>query len=93
MINGSDDVNKLYQEKHHYKTTLVQKNLYIENNYVENNLACVEDCRPTSCFCIYLGGNLMAWRSKKQNVVSRSTAEAEYKSLANAVSEGITYSH
>lgn len=31
----------------------------------------------------------MAWRSKKHIVVSMSTLEAEYRSLANVVFEGI----
>jgi hypothetical protein len=32
---------------------------------------------------------MVSWRSKKQNVVARSTAEAEYRAMAHGVSEGL----
>lgn len=35
------------------------------------------DRRSTSGYCTYIWGNLVTWRSKKQAVVSRSSAEAE----------------
>jgi histone deacetylase 1/2 len=38
--------------------------------------------RSTSGACIYLGPNLVSWWAKKQTLVSRSSAEAEYRSLA-----------
>ncbi|XP_074374435.1 uncharacterized protein LOC141714838 [Apium graveolens] len=47
----------------------------------------VVDRRSTSGYCTYVWGNLVTWRSKKQNVVARSSAEAEFRSLANGVSE------
>ena len=45
------------------------------------------DRRSTSRYCTYVWGNLVTWRSKKQNVVARSSAEAEYRSMANGVCE------
>ena len=49
----------------------------------------VPDRRSTSGMCTYVWGNLVTWRSKKQSVVSRSSAEAELRSLASGVCEGI----
>ena len=43
--------------------------------------------RSTSGFCAFVGGNLVTWRSKKQSVVARSSAEAEYRAMAQGVCE------
>lgn len=43
------------------------------------------DGKSISGYCIYVGGNLVTWRSKKQNVVSRLSAEVEYRSMAQIV--------
>ena len=45
------------------------------------------DRRSTSGYCTFLGGNLVTWRSKKQNVVARSSAEAEFRAMAQGVCE------
>ncbi|KAL0536239.1 hypothetical protein IC582_025181 [Cucumis melo] len=44
--------------------------------------------RPsTTGYCFYLGDSLISWRSKKQNVVSRSSTKSEYRALADATAE------
>ena len=43
--------------------------------------------RSTSGFCIFFGDSLVAWSSKCQAIVSRSSTEAEYRVVANAAAE------
>lgn len=43
--------------------------------------------RSTSGYCVMVGSNPVIWRSKKHDVVSRSSAEAEYRSMAHATQE------
>ncbi|CAN6461482.1 unnamed protein product [Victoria cruziana] len=38
--------------------------------------------RSTTGYCVYLGGNLVIWRSKRQSVCTRSSAEVEYRVVA-----------
>ncbi|WMV55458.1 hypothetical protein MTR67_048843 [Solanum verrucosum] len=45
------------------------------------------DRRSSSRYCTFLGGNLMTWRSGKQNVVARSSAESKFRFMAMGVCE------
>ncbi|KAK2984954.1 hypothetical protein RJ640_013380 [Escallonia rubra] len=49
----------------------------------------VDDRCSTSGYFTFVGGNLVTWRSKKQNVVARSSAEAEFRGIALGVCEAL----
>ncbi|GJX79318.1 ribonuclease H-like domain-containing protein [Tanacetum coccineum] len=56
--------------------------------YSDADLAgCPATRRSTSGYCVFLGNNLLSWSSKRQHMLSRSSAEAEYRDVANVVTE------
>lgn len=67
------------------KTTYRGINLFTDADWAGS----VEDRRSTSGYCSFVWGNLVTWRSKKQSVVARSSAEAELRSLALGICEGL----
>ncbi|CAL2269762.1 unnamed protein product [Prunus armeniaca] len=60
---------------------------YVEGYTDADWASSVTDRRSTSRCFTFVGGNLVTWRSKKQKVVSRSNAEAEYRGMAQGVCE------
>jgi hypothetical protein len=45
------------------------------------------DRRSLSAYCVFLGGSLIAWKTKKQVAVSRSSAEAELRAMALVIAK------
>jgi len=57
--------------------------VYTNADYVVS----IIDRRSITGYFLFLGGNLVTWRSKKQNVVARSSVEEKFKGMAQGVFE------
>ncbi|KAM1763339.1 hypothetical protein ACFX11_002688 [Malus domestica] len=69
-LKGSPGKGILFQKNGHFKIEC-----YTDADWAGST----DDRRSTSGYFTFIGGNLVTWRSKKQNVVSRSSAEAEFR--------------
>uniref|UniRef100_A0A2N9FA47 Integrase catalytic domain-containing protein n=1 Tax=Fagus sylvatica TaxID=28930 RepID=A0A2N9FA47_FAGSY len=71
------------------KGLMLYKNGHLEvEGYTDADWAgSITDRRSTSGYCTFVGGNLVTWRSKKQSVVARSSAEAEFRAMAHGICE------
>ena len=76
------------------KGTLTHGLRYLSQSSLTLNAFCDADwagCpttrRSTTGYSIFLGSNCISWASKKQPTVSRSSTEAEYRSLATTAAE------
>ncbi|KAJ9566206.1 hypothetical protein OSB04_002172 [Centaurea solstitialis] len=68
---------------HLYRTSLTSLISYTDVDWG----GCPDTRRSTNGYCVFLGDNLLSWSSKRQPTLSRSSAEAEYRGVANVVSE------
>jgi Reverse transcriptase (RNA-dependent DNA polymerase) len=71
------------------KGLIFKKNEYLNvEGYCDSDWAsCADDKKSTSGYCMFVGGNLVSWKSKKQSVVARLTAEAKYRVMTLGVAE------
>ncbi|GJS94229.1 ribonuclease H-like domain-containing protein [Tanacetum coccineum] len=66
-----------------FRSTTSQLIAYSDADWV----GCPATRRSTSRYCVFFYDNLLTWSSKRQDTLSCSSAEAEYREVANAVAE------
>lgn len=64
-----------------------KSSLVLEGYFDFNWAGDVNDKKSTTKFSIFLWSSLISWKSKKQDTVSKSLAEIEYRALADITAE------
>lgn len=72
---------KRLQDKYCYED---KGNIQIIGYFDANWVGCPIDRRSTTRYCVSIGGNVIPWKSKKQNTVAWSSAEGEHRAMATA---------
>ncbi|RVW16905.1 Copia protein [Vitis vinifera] len=63
--------------------------MYLAHTRPDLVYALMDDKRSTSGYFTFVGGNLVTWKSKKQNVVARSSVEEEFRGMTLGLCEAL----
>nr|GEY35156.1 hypothetical protein [Tanacetum cinerariifolium] len=70
-------------DMHLYVSSTTELSAYTDADWAD----CPITRRSTSGYCVFFGDNLLSWSAKRHVTLSRSSAEAEYRGIANVVAE------
>ncbi|XP_071740339.1 secreted RxLR effector protein 161-like [Rutidosis leptorrhynchoides] len=68
---------------HILKTCDVELKAYVDSDWGKASMF----RKSVTDYCVFLNGSLVSWKSKKLATISRSSAEAEYRALADVTCE------
>ncbi|XP_019097488.1 PREDICTED: uncharacterized protein LOC109131245 [Camelina sativa] len=77
-IKGTTTMSITFDKNTDYKLTA-----YSDSDYA----GCQKSSRSTGGFCTFLGRNMISWSSRKQDTVSKSSTEAEYRAMSKTASK------
>ena len=86
-VKGSLDHGLLFPRHFPHDQSAVQLQVHLSAFSDADWAGDPNDRKSTTGFVILLNGAPISWCSKKQNAVSRSSTEAEYRSMADTTSE------
>ncbi|KAL9860290.1 putative RNA-directed DNA polymerase [Arabidopsis thaliana] len=88
----------VYKVLHYLKGTIGQGMFYSANSDLKLKGfsdadwgTCTDSRISVTGFCMFLGPSLVSWKSNKQETVSMSSGESEYKAMSTAVKEMLSF--
>ncbi|XP_018622863.1 uncharacterized mitochondrial protein AtMg00810-like [Nicotiana tomentosiformis] len=77
----------LHQPKKSHMEAALRIVKYVKKESGKDWAVCAHSRKPVTGYLIKFGDSLISWKSKKQTTISRSSAEAEYRSMTSIVAE------
>ena len=63
------------------------RNIYLEVYSDDDWVGSIVDKRSTIGYCTFMGGNLVTWRNKKQQIVAKFSVEVEFRVMVQEIHE------